>query len=264
MDVVSVDREVLFTRREGEPTARALVCVNAIGTDLRLWEDLVPYLSDAWRVVRHDTRGHGLSTGAHPPPDLDTLADDVAAVMDQSDTGPAVVLGCELGAATALVLAGRRPDLVAGLVLTGAAARAANVVDWRGRMARVRAAGIDAIADEVLADWLPARFRAARPHETRLWRTMLTRTPPAGLAAAAGVLADADAGGYADRVPVPTLLLVGGEAAAGWRRATAEVGARIAGAEATTIADAALLTHVAQPAPTAAAIVAFLERNGLD
>jgi hypothetical protein len=44
----------------------------------------------------------------------------------------------------------------------------------------------------------------------------------------------------------------------------AEVGARIAGAEATTIADAAVLTHVAQPAPTAAAIVAFLERNGLD
>lgn len=264
MDVVTVEEEVLFTRGDGEPTARPLVCINAVGTDLRLWDELVPYVCDSFRIVRHDMRGHGLSSAAQPPLDLDTLADDVAAIMDQGDTGPGVIVGCELGASTALTLAARRPELVTGLVLTGAVLRADGVVDWQARIARARRNGPDAIADEVVADWLPATFRRWQPNETRLWRTMFTRTPVEGLLAAATVFADADVQSRAAAVRVPTLLIAGAETTAGWRRATGQLAAALKGAETITIADAALLAHVAQPGPTAAAIVAFLERNGLD
>ena len=264
MEVVRADGEVLFTRREGEPTARPLVCVNAIGTDLRLWDELAPYLGDTYQIVRHDTRGHGLSTIERPDLDLDTLADDVAAIMDQGDTGPGIIAGCELGASTALALAARRPDLVMGLVLISAATRVDRIVDWRARIDRAERDGPDAIADEVVADWLPVSFRRSSPADTRLWRTMFARTPSDGLRATGTLFADADVRARAEAVRIPTLLVLGTETDGGWRRAIGELEAQIEGAEAADINDAALLPHVAQPAPTAAAIVAFLERHGLD
>lgn len=70
-------------------------------------------------VVAIDHRGHGQGIRPEGPFLLDDATDDVAALIEHLDLGPAVVVGYSMGGAIAQLLAHRRPDLVAGLVLSG-------------------------------------------------------------------------------------------------------------------------------------------------
>lgn len=73
-----------------------------------------------------ECRGHGTSdVGPFDHLSIATFADDLAVLIGQSGEGPAVVGGISMGAAIALRVAVRRPDLVRALIL----ARPAWVVE---------------------------------------------------------------------------------------------------------------------------------------
>ena len=264
MDFVKVEGEVLLTRREGEPTARPLVLINPLGTDLRVWDRLTRYLTDRFHVVRYDMRGQGLSTIGDAPLDLARLAADLALLMDQLDTGPAVVVGLELGALVALTLSRDRPELAQALVLIAGGCRLDTPAAWHERAERATRGGLAALADETLELWLPDAFRAQRPDEARIWRTMFLRAPPAGYLAGCRTLADGDAAAAAAAVHVPALVMTGTALSETRRDAADALAAAVPGAETGVVGGAALLAHVAQPAPVAAAIMAFLEGHGLE
>ena len=42
----------------------AIVFLNSLGTDFRIWDKLLYILGDRFRTVRIDKRGHGLSTAS--------------------------------------------------------------------------------------------------------------------------------------------------------------------------------------------------------
>jgi len=77
------------------------------------------------RVLRPQPRGMGASVGPMEHLTLHDFAADVAAVITAEDSGPAVVLGHAFGQWIARSLAADRPDLVRGVVLAAAAAKAA-------------------------------------------------------------------------------------------------------------------------------------------
>ena len=52
---------------DGSEDGPTLVMANSLGTDLRLWDGLLPLLPQGLRVVRFDLRGHGLSDLGTPP-----------------------------------------------------------------------------------------------------------------------------------------------------------------------------------------------------
>jgi len=70
------------------------------------------------RRITLECRGHGASeAGDFSAFSIATFADDVAAVIEAIALAPVVVGGISMGAAIALRLAVRRPDLVSGLIL---------------------------------------------------------------------------------------------------------------------------------------------------
>ncbi len=79
------------------------------------------YLADelaSWsEVIVPDLRGRGETEQPDDGYDPATMADDVAALLDQLGVGPVVVIGRKHGGVVAYFLAAARPDLVAGLVL---------------------------------------------------------------------------------------------------------------------------------------------------
>jgi pimeloyl-ACP methyl ester carboxylesterase len=95
------------------------------------------------RVVAYDARGHGRSSPAPSPGayTYDDLADDLEAVLDQLAIEGAVVAGASMGGHTALALALRAPERVAGLVVITPAYTEEEQAD-EGRLARW-----DALAD---------------------------------------------------------------------------------------------------------------------
>ncbi len=188
-------------------SGRAVVFLNSLGADFRIWDAVVDALPAGTPVLRMDKRGHGLSTGEATA--LAALADDAAALMDHHRLAGAVVCGVSVGGLIAQALAVRRRDLVHALVLSNTGLRIGDAALWERRIASVRADGLEAMADGVMERWVSPAFRESRPAELAGWRAMLARQSPRGYAAVCAVLRDADLTADAPRIVQPAFCLAG-------------------------------------------------------
>lgn len=80
-------------------------------------------LTDRYRIIAYDHRGHGDSTPVRNPKlyDPHLMAEDMAAVMDALGVESAIVGGESMGAATTLLFALKHPARVKALLLTAPA-----------------------------------------------------------------------------------------------------------------------------------------------
>jgi pimeloyl-ACP methyl ester carboxylesterase len=102
----------------GPEDAPAIVFVHGTRLTRSSWLSQMADLSDAYRVVAMDLPGHG--SLAERPFTLAAAAGELARVIEAAAGGRAVVVGLSLGGYVAMELAAHRPDLVRGLVLSGA------------------------------------------------------------------------------------------------------------------------------------------------
>jgi pimeloyl-ACP methyl ester carboxylesterase len=98
----------------GQPLVLLHGAFSAIGTS---FGQLLPSLAEGRQVVAFELQGHGRTADIDRPLTLEALADDVAAAIDQLGLGRADVFGYSTGAAVALHLVLRHPDVVRKLVL---------------------------------------------------------------------------------------------------------------------------------------------------
>ncbi|HEY3951226.1 alpha/beta fold hydrolase [Phenylobacterium sp.] len=76
-----------------------VVLVHSWALQKAMWRQQIPALTQAgFRVVAYDRRGHGRSDGNGQGYDMDTLADDLACVMDQLDLKGAMLVGHSMAA----------------------------------------------------------------------------------------------------------------------------------------------------------------------
>jgi pimeloyl-ACP methyl ester carboxylesterase len=110
--VNSVDLYYEITGR-GEP----MVLVHGSWGDHHNWDTVVPLLSESFQVVTFDRRGHSQSQSGSGQGSFAEDADDLARLIEQLGLAPAHVVGNSGGAAIALRLAAKRPDLCRSLVV---------------------------------------------------------------------------------------------------------------------------------------------------
>lgn len=86
------------------------------------WEDQMMFLaSHGYRVIAHDRRGHGLSSQPWQGNNMDTYADDLAALLDALDIKGATLVGHSTGGGEVAHYIGRHGEKrVAKAVLVGA------------------------------------------------------------------------------------------------------------------------------------------------
>lgn len=254
---------VIRYREDGRRDAPALVFSNSLGTDLQVWDKMVPAFADDFRVLRYDNRGHGLSDAPDAPYSLDDHVGDLAAVLDDAGVDRAIVVGLSVGGLIAQGLAARSPERVRALVLSNTAHRIGNVESWTQRMDAVAAAGIAAIADTILERWFSAAFRRERVAELAVWRNMLVRTPVQGYLGTCAALRDADLTAEAGRIAVPTLCIAGTEDGATPPDLVRSMAGLIPGARFHLIDGAGHIPGVENPGAVIAAIRTFLKENDL-
>lgn len=116
---------VLSARRVGAPCGLPLVLLHGFPVDGRMWELLLPQLSELGvaDVIVPDAPGWGGSAhlvgpGGHSPVEgLEGYADALAATLAGMGLERAVVAGLSMGGYVAMALCERHPNLVAGLAL---------------------------------------------------------------------------------------------------------------------------------------------------
>lgn len=257
MQIASLERVNLHYRLHGPSDAPVLVLSNALGTDLRMWEPLLPHLPAGWRVLRYDRRGHGLSDVPPGPYAMGQLVRDSEALLDHLQVRGCVFLGLSLGGMVAQGLATKRPDLIRALVLSNTAARIATASVWERRIAAVRAQGLAALADSTLERWFTARFRADPQH--RQWRNMLLATPPEGWIGAASAISGTDFYTQTAALRLPVLGLAADRDGSTPPDLVRETINLISGAQFHLLRDAGHLPHIEQPQAYAARLTGFLD-----
>lgn len=192
---------------DGPPGAPPILLIHSLGTSLGIWEAQAEALSHGFRVVRYDLRGHGLTEVGAGPCTVEDLADDAAAVLDALGIAAAHVAGVSIGGMVAQALAARAPDRVRALILCDTAMAIPPPETWRQRAALVRAEGVAAIADTVVARWVSPAYLASPAG--RGLHHQLVRTPAHGYAALADALAVADLSPTTPTIRARTLIVVG-------------------------------------------------------
>ncbi len=107
------------------------------------------------RVIVADLRGHGHSDTTFEAYGDEASADDLIALIEHLDAGPAILIGASMSAASAVIAAARRPELVRALVLIGPFLRGPSGIVGRLVMPLL-----------LLRPWGPSVWRA---YSARLW-----------------------------------------------------------------------------------------------
>jgi 3-oxoadipate enol-lactonase len=247
-------------RDEGPGDGPAVVFANSLGTDLRLWDKVLPLMPAHLRLIRYDKRGHGLTTAPPAPYAMGALVTDLERLMDHLGVTGAVVVGLSIGGLIAQGLAVKRLDLVRGLVLSNTAARIGTAAMWTDRIAGVRAGGIESLADGVMERWFGKPFRATP--ELHAWRAMLTRQPAEGYMGCAAAIAGTDFYTTTATLRLPTLAIAGDQDGATPPDLVRETAALIPGSRFHLIRGAGHLPCVEKPDEYAATLTGFLKDIG--
>ncbi len=103
---------------QGPPIVMSHGLLSSIGMADILGETPT-YLTDCFRLIRYDSRGHGRSGYTNDPADYtwDVLAEDMRGLMRHLGLERATIWGSSVGAGVALVLALRHPEMVERLIL---------------------------------------------------------------------------------------------------------------------------------------------------
>lgn len=207
MNITDINGNKVHWRQDGSETGAPVVFANALGTDFRLWDDMIACLPDGLRLIRYDKRGHGLSDAPPPPYSMDTLIEDAGLLLDHLGIRDCVFVGLSIGGIIAQGLAEWRPDLVRGLVLSNTAAKIGTPAMWAERITQVTAGGIDVLADPTMERWFSPPFRATPAMSA--WRNMLVRTPLNGYLGAMHALSATDMMSQTASLRLPTLGIAG-------------------------------------------------------
>lgn len=210
MQFIDIGGVTLHYQLIGGPADKpVIVFANSLGTDFRIWRDVIVRLAGDYPIVTYDKRGHGLSDVGQTPYSMDDHIDDLAGLLDHLNVKKAIVCGLSVGGLIAQGLYKRRPELVEGLILCDTAHKIGTEDSWNSRIAAVEQNGIGSIADGVLKLWFTPDFHDKHKADLVGYRNMLSRQPLEGYTGTCAALRDADYTQAAKAIAVPTLVVVG-------------------------------------------------------
>ena len=259
MDFTTVGGVTLHYRVEGPANGTALVFINSLGTDLRIWEGVVAHFAGDFRVVRYDKRGHGLSDC---PPGPYTLADeraDLAGLLAHLGVAAPIVVGISVGGMIALDYAAHYA--VRALVVCDSALRFGAADYWQARSAAVGERGMEALAPTLAPRWFAPSFAAREAAAYQGYVNMLARMPAAGYRATCDLLAKADVRNAARNITAPALVLSGAQDQSSPPEMVQALAAEMADAQFELIENAGHLPCVEQPAAVAQKMARFFAAN---
>jgi len=192
-------------------TDQTFVFINSLGTDFRIWDEVVKALKDHGNVLLFDKRGHGLSGVVLNTKGLLDYVEDTVALLDHLGIKKCTLVGLSVGGMIAQLLACHYPGLVDKLILCDTRHKIGNEIIWNERIAAIKEDGLQSISGGVTQKWFSENFRANEKDKVAGYRNMLEHSPALGYIETCKAIRDADLTEIAKQVKAPALCVVGSE-----------------------------------------------------
>lgn len=195
----------------GPETAPPVVLSHSLATKAEVWGYQLPLLSQRFRVILYDVRGHGESEAPGDDYSLEELANDVVKLLDYLSIGRTALVGLSLGGMIGQVLALTAPERLSALVLcsTGSEASEAMKTNFDLRIEAVHLKGLESQVEPTLARWFSHEFLQSAPQTTAWIADLIRGTTAAGFIGCCRALQKLNVTEQLCQVRVPTLLIPG-------------------------------------------------------
>jgi 3-oxoadipate enol-lactonase len=196
-------------RIDGPDDAPVLVLSNSIATTLEMWDVNVPDLAPAFRLVRYDTRGHGLSDAPAGAYSVERLGRDVVELLDALSVDRAHFCGLSLGGLVGQWLGVHAPERLNRLILANTSAYLGPSPRWDAQIHGIRLSrDLTDVAEMFLSNWFPLEL-LAEESTVEPFREALVNMQSTGLLGCMAAVRDADMRRTIALIQAPTLVIIG-------------------------------------------------------
>ena len=199
----------LHYEQSGAVKGPVLVLANSLGSNLHMWDKVLPSLEKSFQILRYDTRGHGKSSVPPPPYSIQQLGGDLLLLMDHLSIYRAHLCGLSLGGLVSMWLGIYSPERFERLIFANTAARIGTRDGWEQRIAMVQSSGMDGLALQTVERWITPAYREQHPAEMETIRQMLAATNPTGYCGCCAALRDTDLRGEISAIEAPCMVITG-------------------------------------------------------
>ena len=244
-------------RVDGIDGAPVVILSNSLGTDLTMWAPQLCALTARFKVLRYDTRGHGVSGAPVGSYGLDRLGRDVIELADALGITHFHFCGLSLGGMIGQWLGIHTPERVTRLVLANTSPFMGPPASWDQRIESVHEQGMAGLTASSIARWFTPEFIGERPDAVAAIEGRLLSTPPTGYAGCCAAIRDMDMRRSVSLIDCPTLVISGARDPATPIAHSEILMGQICGARLVTL-DAAHLSNVERDDAFSEAVVEFL------
>ena len=238
-----------------------VLLVHGWTLDLEMWDVQTDALRNAFRIIRLDRRGFGLSSG-DPAADLDVT--DLDALCRNLGLERIALIGMSQGARAVLGFAAARPERVTCVVLDGPPSLDGvgndDDVSLTAYVELVRTQGIDAFRREWALHPL-MKLRTEQPRSRQLLESMIRRYPGTDLSEPSMRVFTPLPAGHLESMAIPVLVLTGQHELPGRVQAADRVAGRLAQAVRAVVPDAGHLPNLDNPEAYNNLVRAFLNQH---
>jgi 3-oxoadipate enol-lactonase len=260
MPMIDADGCLLNVTVEGRDGGPTLMLSNSLGCTLQMWEPQMRALTQVFRVIRYDRRGHGKSSVPPGPYSVERFGRDVLAILDDLNIEKTHWCGLSMGGMVGQWLGAHAPERLGKIVLANTSSHYPDPTIWETRIKAVKDGGLSSIADTVIGSWLTQDFRERAPDVAQKMKAMLMATPVEGYLASCEALASLDLRNDLPDIKNPTLVIAGRFDKSTPIAMAEAIRSKISGAN-MTIVDAAHISNVEAPLAFNDAVLGFLTQH---
>lgn len=261
VDTIKANGATIAYRLEGPENGPVVMLSNSLATNFAMWDAQVPALTDKYRVLRYDQRGHGGSEATKPPYSFDLLLADARALIQALGLGKVHFCGLSMGGMTGQLFGAKHPEMLRSLVLCDTSSRMPGSGIWDARIKAARGEGMASLVPSTLERWFTVPFRDKAKREVERVGGMIAATPVDGYVGCCNAIAAMDQTHLLAGIETPTLIIVGADDPATTVEHSEVIHRAIAGSELVVLQNAAHLSNIEQTATFNAALRAFLDKH---
>lgn len=235
---------------------------HSLACNLHMWDEQMAGLTKKYKVLRFDTRGHGLSSAPPGPYTLEQMADDVKGMLDELGISKTHWVGLSMGGMIGETFALKYPGVFQSMVLADTTSRRPPNADqmWGERITAAQQQGMGALVESTLARWFTEPYRNTHKEVMARIASDIRNTPVAGFVGCCQAIAKVDLLDRLKEIKCPALVMVGDQDHGTPPEMARQIHENLSGSELLIIPSAAHISNIEQTAVFNKAMLGFLDK----